>query len=112
MNEFILHLIFLISKTNLLALLKGTICVRSLFFNTILYHNCRTLSNGQRGEVYEINGDQAAVIFDPSEDKLSDDKKDEASKEHLAKPAVCWVDSMLLFPVIHSFVTDLKILQF
>jgi hypothetical protein len=74
--------------------------------------NGRTLSNGQRGEVYEINGDQAAVIFDPSEDKLSDDKKDEASKEHLAKPAVCWVDSMLLFPVIHSFVTDLKILQF
>ncbi|EAZ36337.1 hypothetical protein OsJ_20663 [Oryza sativa Japonica Group] len=55
--------------------------------------NGRTLSNGQRGEVYEINGDQAAVIFDPSEDKLSDDKKDEASKEHLAKPAVCWVDT-------------------
>uniref|UniRef100_A0A0E0L9J9 AAA+ ATPase domain-containing protein n=1 Tax=Oryza punctata TaxID=4537 RepID=A0A0E0L9J9_ORYPU len=55
--------------------------------------NGRTLSNGQRGEVYEINGDQVAVIFDPSEDKLSDDKKGEASKEQLAKPAVCWVDT-------------------
>uniref|UniRef100_J3MCL7 AAA+ ATPase domain-containing protein n=1 Tax=Oryza brachyantha TaxID=4533 RepID=J3MCL7_ORYBR len=55
--------------------------------------NGRTLSNGQRGEVYEINGDQVAVIFDPPEDKLSGDKKDEPSKEQLAKPAVYWVDT-------------------
>uniref|UniRef100_A0A0D9WNI6 AAA+ ATPase domain-containing protein n=1 Tax=Leersia perrieri TaxID=77586 RepID=A0A0D9WNI6_9ORYZ len=53
---------------------------------------CRTLSNGQRGEVYEISGDKAAVIFDPPEDKLSDDKKDEG-KEQLAKPAVYWIDT-------------------
>ncbi|KAL6605910.1 hypothetical protein ACP70R_041563 [Stipagrostis hirtigluma subsp. patula] len=52
-----------------------------------------TLSNGQRGEVYEINGDQVAVIFDPPEEKLADGKKAEANKEQHAKPAVYWVDS-------------------
>ncbi|XP_062233250.1 uncharacterized protein LOC133930593 isoform X2 [Phragmites australis] len=53
----------------------------------------RTLSNGQRGEVYEINGDQVAVIFDPPEEKLADGKKDEANEEQHAKPAVYWVDT-------------------
>ncbi|KAF0903576.1 hypothetical protein E2562_027991 [Oryza meyeriana var. granulata] len=61
--------------------------------NAYTFISGRTLSNGQRGEVYEINGDQVAVIFDPPEGKLSDDKKDEASKEQLAKPAVYWVDT-------------------
>ncbi|VAI84396.1 unnamed protein product [Triticum turgidum subsp. durum] len=52
----------------------------------------RTLSNGQRGEIYEINGDQVAVLFDPPEEKLDDGKNDEANKAQDAKPSVCWVD--------------------
>uniref|UniRef100_A0A453PJP3 P-loop containing nucleoside triphosphate hydrolase superfamily protein n=1 Tax=Aegilops tauschii subsp. strangulata TaxID=200361 RepID=A0A453PJP3_AEGTS len=51
----------------------------------------RTLSNGQRGEVYEINGDQVAVIFDPPAEKLHDG--DENSKEENAKPSIYWVDA-------------------
>ncbi|KAF7085823.1 hypothetical protein CFC21_089204 [Triticum aestivum] len=51
----------------------------------------RTLSNGQRGEVYEINGDQVAVIFDPPAEKLLDG--DENSKEENAKPSIYWVDA-------------------
>ncbi|KAL5199713.1 hypothetical protein ABZP36_020916 [Zizania latifolia] len=61
--------------------------------NAYTFISGRTLSNGQRGEVYEINGDQVAVIFDPPEEKLTDGKKDEASKEQLAKSAVYWVDT-------------------
>ncbi|KAG2605362.1 uncharacterized protein LOC120669921 isoform X2 [Panicum virgatum] len=53
----------------------------------------RTLSNGQRGEVYEINGDQVAVIFDPPEEVVADGNKDEADKVQNAKPAVYWVDT-------------------
>ncbi|TVU11987.1 hypothetical protein EJB05_45601 [Eragrostis curvula] len=52
----------------------------------------RTLLNGQRGEIYEINGDQVAVIFDPPEEKLADGKNDEANEEQHTKPAVYWVD--------------------
>ncbi|KQK01924.1 uncharacterized protein LOC100831043 isoform X2 [Brachypodium distachyon] len=52
----------------------------------------RTLSTGQRGEVYEINGDQVAVIFDPPTEKLHDGDKDETSEEN-ATPSVYWVDA-------------------
>lgn len=30
----------------------------------LILYLCRTLSCGQRGEVFEVNGDQVAVIFD------------------------------------------------
>jgi hypothetical protein len=62
----------------------------------------RTLSNGQCGEIHEINGDQVAVIFDPPEEKLADGEKDEANEEQHAEPAVYWVDSMLLIPSLQS----------
>ncbi|KAK8455158.1 hypothetical protein SEVIR_4G096100v4 [Setaria viridis] len=61
--------------------------------NAYTFISGRTLSNGQRGEVYEINGDQVAVIFDPPEEKVADGNKDEANKEQNAKPAVYWVDT-------------------
>ncbi|CAN6173109.1 unnamed protein product [Urochloa humidicola] len=61
--------------------------------SVVVEADTRTLSNGQRGEVYEINGDQVAVIFDPREDKVADGDKDEANKEQNAKPAVYWVDA-------------------
>ncbi|XP_047075693.1 uncharacterized protein LOC124685396 isoform X2 [Lolium rigidum] len=56
----------------------------------------RTLSNGQRGEIYEINGDQVAVIFDPPDEKLADSTKDKANEdaeEEDAKSSVYWVDT-------------------
>ncbi|KAL6635128.1 hypothetical protein ACP70R_027799 [Stipagrostis hirtigluma subsp. patula] len=61
--------------------------------NAYTFVSGRTLSNGQRGEVYEINGDQVAVIFDPPTEKSHDGDKDVASKEENAKPTICWVDS-------------------
>ncbi|VAI49331.1 unnamed protein product [Triticum turgidum subsp. durum] len=59
--------------------------------NAYTFISGRTLSNGQRGEVYEINGDQVAVIFDPPAEKLHDG--DENSKEENAKPSIYWVDA-------------------
>ncbi|KAL6524468.1 hypothetical protein OROHE_016139 [Orobanche hederae] len=50
----------------------------------------RTLSSGQRGEVYEVNGDQVAVIFDIS--GKAEEVKDEKSVEPAAKPSVCWLN--------------------
>jgi hypothetical protein len=59
-------------------------------------NNHRTLSNGQRGEVYEVNGDQVAVIFDPPTEKLHGGDVDVTSKEENAKPSIYWVDGMPL----------------
>ncbi|RLM79518.1 uncharacterized protein C2845_PM12G27110 [Panicum miliaceum] len=55
----------------------------------------RVLSNGQRGEVYEINGDQVAVIFDPPTptEESHDHDEDITSKEENAKPTIYWVDA-------------------
>ncbi|KQK18893.1 hypothetical protein BRADI_1g45297v3 [Brachypodium distachyon] len=61
--------------------------------NAYTFISGRTLSNGQRGEVYEINGDQVAIVFDPLEKKLADGKQNEANKEQDAKPSVYWVDT-------------------
>jgi hypothetical protein len=62
----------------------------------------RTLSNGQRGEVYEINGDQVAVIFDPPAQKLCDG--DETSKEENANPSIYWVDGTPLLRFTNSLI--------
>ncbi|KAG8378902.1 hypothetical protein BUALT_Bualt07G0032800 [Buddleja alternifolia] len=50
----------------------------------------RTLSSGQRGEVYEVNGDQVAVIFEIS-GKTTKEVKDEKSAEPTVKPSICWL---------------------
>jgi hypothetical protein len=55
----------------------------------------RSLSSGARGEVFEINGDHVAVIFDSVKDKLED--KSEDAKEQDETHSIYWVDSMLLF---------------
>ncbi|KAK3132008.1 hypothetical protein QOZ80_6AG0514530 [Eleusine coracana subsp. coracana] len=71
--------------------------------NAYTLNSGRTLSNGQRGEIYEINGDQVAVIFDPHEEKPSDSKKDEANEEEHDKPVVYWVDAQ---DIVHD--TDIQ----
>lgn len=60
------------------------------------------MSSGQRGEVYEINGDQVAVIFDPPAEKLHDGG--ENSKEENAKPSIYWVDGTPLLCFIDSVI--------
>ncbi|OMO60115.1 ATPase, AAA-type, core [Corchorus capsularis] len=53
----------------------------------------RHLSSGQRGVVYEVNGDSVAVILDSSsDDKAKEEQKDEKSTEQSANPPVCWLD--------------------
>lgn len=54
----------------------------------------RSLSAGKRGEVYEINGDQVAVIFDIGDSKVKE-LNVYAAKEQDAKPSIYWIDSML-----------------
>ncbi|CAM0913646.1 unnamed protein product [Alopecurus aequalis] len=63
----------------------------------------RTLSNGQRGEIYEINGDQVAVLFDPLVENQADGKKDEANEEENAKPSIYWVDTQ---DIVHDHDTQ------
>ncbi|CAH9088234.1 unnamed protein product [Cuscuta europaea] len=52
----------------------------------------RTLSRGQRGEVYELGGDQVAVILDINE-KEKDGEKDEKpmAMAEDAKPSIYWI---------------------
>ncbi|EYU42577.1 hypothetical protein ABFS82_09G021800 [Erythranthe guttata] len=52
--------------------------------------NKKSLSSGQRGEVYEVNGDQVAVIFEIN-GKITEEVKDEKSVEPTAEPSVCWL---------------------
>ncbi|KAL4638273.1 hypothetical protein ACB092_03G135100 [Castanea dentata] len=51
----------------------------------------RPLSNGQCGEVYEVNGDRVAVILDISE-KKANDGEEEKEKES-SKPPIYWIDA-------------------
>lgn len=50
----------------------------------------RPLSNGQRGEVYEVDGDRVAVILDVNDVK-PDGNKDEKSSESPPKPPIYWI---------------------
>ncbi|XP_038898050.1 uncharacterized protein LOC120085874 isoform X2 [Benincasa hispida] len=50
----------------------------------------RPLSNGQRGEVYEVDGDRVAVILDVNDVK-TDGNKDEKSSESPPKPPIYWI---------------------
>ncbi|KAL2492686.1 P-loop containing nucleoside triphosphate hydrolase superfamily protein [Abeliophyllum distichum] len=51
----------------------------------------RTLSSGQRGEVYEVNGDQVAVIFDITGKAPKEGEKDEKITDPAVKPSVYWI---------------------
>ncbi|CAK7337968.1 unnamed protein product [Dovyalis caffra] len=54
----------------------------------------RPLSSGQRGEVYEVNGDRVAVILDTGNDnKGNEGEKDEKLTEQPAKAPVYWIDA-------------------
>lgn len=57
---------------------------------------CRPLSNGQRGEVYEVDGDRVAVILDVNDVK-PDGNKDEKSSESPPKPPIYWIHGNFIF---------------
>ncbi|XP_021287638.1 uncharacterized protein LOC110419073 isoform X2 [Herrania umbratica] len=53
----------------------------------------KPLSSGQRGEVYEVDGDRVAVILDIcSNNKAKGEEKDEKSTKNSASPPVYWID--------------------
>ncbi|KAK4360197.1 hypothetical protein RND71_019149 [Anisodus tanguticus] len=51
----------------------------------------RSMSSGQRGEIYEVNGDQVAVIFDVSEKQTVEEEKDKKPKAQDVKPSIYWI---------------------
>ncbi|KAG6386179.1 hypothetical protein SASPL_155070 [Salvia splendens] len=56
----------------------------------------RTLSSGQRGEVYEVNEDQVAVVFDISSQRTKE-VKDAKSAEAVSEPSVCWLNDNISY---------------
>ncbi|CAJ2679628.1 peroxisomal ATPase pex6-like isoform X2 [Trifolium pratense] len=49
------------------------------------------LNNGQRGEVYEVNGDRVAVILDINEEKANDSEVENLNNDR-KKPSVYWIN--------------------
>lgn len=68
-------------------------------------HN-RSLSSGQRGEVYEVDGDNVAVILDTSSDEKGKEEKDEKVIENSSKPPVCWLNVKDIEPDLESQAED------
>ncbi|XP_031272367.1 uncharacterized protein LOC116130829 isoform X1 [Pistacia vera] len=53
----------------------------------------RPLTSGQRGEVYEVNGNRVAVILDIGGDsKVNESEEDDKVAEQSTKPPVYWID--------------------
>ncbi|THU61269.1 hypothetical protein C4D60_Mb07t21520 [Musa balbisiana] len=70
----------------------------------------RSLSTGQRGEVYEVNGDQVAVILDNTGNKVEEgnsettkEQNSETTKEQDAKPSIYWID---IQDIVHDLDTQ------
>lgn len=54
----------------------------------------RPLCSGQRGEVYEVNGDQVAVIWDVSVTNTNGEKDDKHTTQ-ATEPSVYWINGIL-----------------
>ncbi|KAG4385106.1 hypothetical protein AAZX31_12G026200 [Glycine max] len=50
----------------------------------------RPLTKGQRGEVYEVNGDRVAVILDINEDRVNEGEVENLNEDH-TKPPIYWI---------------------
>ncbi|CAA2965484.1 AAA+-type ATPase [Olea europaea subsp. europaea] len=55
--------------------------------NAYTVTRCRTLPSGQRGEVYEVNGDQVAVIFDIT----GKAQKEDRILDPALRPSIYWI---------------------
>nr|XP_043606121.1 uncharacterized protein LOC122578266 isoform X2 [Erigeron canadensis] len=58
--------------------------------DVVVEENGRPLATGQRGEIYVVDGERAAVILDRAEDK-TDDVKDNEKVDESANPSVYWI---------------------
>lgn len=65
----------------------------------LMFDVCRPLCNGQRGEVYEVNGEKVAVILDISSDNRAKEERDEKSTEESASPPVYWLNGIYFMSV-------------
>ncbi|XP_009407780.2 uncharacterized protein LOC103990390 isoform X1 [Musa acuminata AAA Group] len=70
--------------------------------NAFTFVSGRSLSTGQRGEVYEVNGDQVAVILDNTGNKVEEENS-ETTKEQDAKPSIYWID---IQDIVHDLDTQ------
>ncbi|KAG4988238.1 hypothetical protein JHK85_031221 [Glycine max] len=52
--------------------------------------NIMPLTKGQRGEVYEVNGDRVAVILDINEDRVNKGEVENLNDDH-TKPPIYWI---------------------
>jgi hypothetical protein len=70
-----------------------------------IYKYCRdvTLNNGQRGEVYEVNGDRVAVILDSNEERANESEVENLNDD-CKKRSVYWIDgTFFLFKILNNF---------
>ncbi|XP_058768480.1 uncharacterized protein LOC131642227 isoform X1 [Vicia villosa] len=58
---------------------------------TILPERVSILNNGQRGEVYDVNGDQAAVILDDNVEKANENEVENPNNDR-PKASVYWIN--------------------
>ncbi|KAH1224341.1 Protein MSP1 [Glycine max] len=54
------------------------------------YETILPLTKGQRGEVYEVNGDRVAVILDINEDRVNKGEVENLNDDH-TKPPIYWI---------------------
>ncbi|GLT25941.1 hypothetical protein SLA2020_010390 [Shorea laevis] len=67
----------------------------------------RPLSTGQRGEVYEVDGDRVAVIFDIGSDtKAKEEETNEKLTEQSVKPPLYWINVNDIEPDLDSQAED------
>ncbi|KAA3462511.1 P-loop containing nucleoside triphosphate hydrolases superfamily protein isoform 1 [Gossypium australe] len=79
--------------TNVYTSIRGRWVDYDVFKSSAFYEMMeRPLCSGQRGEVYEVNGDRVAVILDISTDNRAKEEKDEKSTEESASPPVYWLN--------------------
>ncbi|GMH11924.1 hypothetical protein Nepgr_013765 [Nepenthes gracilis] len=71
-------------------ILLGKIPTSDGLMNAYTVIRGRELSSGQRGEIYEVNGDRVAVILDISNNTRIEADKDEKIEQD-SKPSVYWI---------------------
>ncbi|KAL8208163.1 hypothetical protein R6Q57_007575 [Mikania cordata] len=68
----------------------GSIATSEGTRNAYTFITRRPIATGQRGEIFEINGERVAVILDTAEGK-ADDAKDDEKSEQSATPSIYWI---------------------
>lgn len=53
----------------------------------------RPLTTGQRGEIFEVNGNRVAVVFD-NEGDTSSEGSEKKPKKQSQKPNIHWIDGI------------------